>query len=156
MLIITKSKMISMVLVLSMLSACSEAQEIRIVVSGEQQPGSQLELYSVSNNDTVQLEALNDQTFKVDDDFYSKPVLIRFGSFAFQLNKVEKHARSIVLELNASANNCYAIHRIYGDVMQSDLDRVKGCDSFHEIRIYDKTKPETESPAIKLRKKDNG
>jgi len=154
----TKSKMISMVLVLSMLSGCSEAQEIRIVVTGEQQPGVQLELYSVSNKDTVQLEALNDQTFKVGDNFYSNPVLIRLGSSVFQLDKVERYAKSIVLILNESANtDCYAVHRIYGDVIQSNLDRVKDCDSFHEIKVYDKTNPETdESPAVRLRKKDKG
>jgi hypothetical protein len=151
-----KNKIIG-TLILAMLSACSQAQELRIVVVGEELLESPLKLYSASIKDTVELKQFDSLIFRVNDRFFENHVIVRYKSSVFNLGEVHSLAKSIVLKLSPTASNdCYVIHRIYGDVIQSDLQHITGCDVFHEISIYDDSNPEIgKNSTIKLRKKNN-
>jgi len=130
------------------------AQEIQIFVNNNED--IELKIISISNNDNVILQEIKQNSYSLKKEI-PRAILIKLKHKNYRIDNIDKETKSIIIDYEEYADDqCYVVHKIYGDVVQtSNINDFRKCSSLTNIYIYNEYKKDNIiEPDIKLRIKN--
>lgn len=115
---------------------------------------SEIKIFQISKKDTVEIKRSVDSAYKLNSSF--PHLLIKNKLRVYDLGQAPATAKSIVIKLVPDEqSDCYVVHKIVNDIIQTDMKKAKSCNEFSEISFYDTFNPVIKKhPAITIKRKD--
>lgn len=152
----TKNNILSFFSILTLFCSCSNRE---LTISAEDINNKEniinIEVFGIHGLDTVVLEEIRQGQYRVKN---YKSFIISFSSKEFEIKNIDRSIKSIYFKyLSEADHDCYAIHTLNGDTIQSDrLDVITNCSSITNVYLSSDYQIDTSIESkVRIRRKES-